>query len=54
MNPIIIRLAAAMGLIIMGLGFYRLVNALLLSRASRKRLGMGNFQVGVPGILYFT
>ena len=38
-----------------GIGLYGLTNHVVLKRASRKGYrGLGNFQYGIPAILYFT
>jgi thioredoxin 1 len=51
---ILSRFIIALGLVALGWGGYRLINWLILGRASRKRLGLETFLPGTPAILYFT
>jgi thioredoxin 1 len=54
MNPELIRLLIAIGLIVFGVGGYFLVNRALLKRANRTQLGLDGLWLNTPAILYFT
>ena len=54
MNPLLLRMLLAVGLILLGIGLYLLLNRVLLSRAGRNNLGLEQFQPGIPAVLYFT
>ena len=54
MNPTLLRLFLAAGIIAVGLGVYTLFNRLLLRRARGSQLGLEGYQPGRPAILYFT
>ena len=54
MNPIWMRTLLALGFTLLGVGLYWLVNRIILSRASKKNLGLETYRPGKPAILYFT
>lgn len=54
MPEFVSRAIWALAIIAMGLLLYWLVNRIILLRARRRTLGLESFQLGNPGILYFT
>lgn len=54
MNDLLIRLLFTLGLIAIGIGAYRMLNAALLARGGGSGVGLEGFLPGRPGILYFT
>lgn len=48
------RMVLALTIVGLGLALYLLTNRVVLARASQKYLGLENFQLGIPAILYFT
>jgi thioredoxin 1 len=49
-----IRLLIAIGLILLGVGGYFLVNRAMIKKANRAQLGLEGLQPNTPAILYFT
>lgn len=54
MNGELIRFLIAVGLILFGVGGYKLLNRVLLQRANRNQLGLEGLRRNTPAILYFT
>ena len=54
MNPLVLRSLIALGLVLLGVGVYWLINRFILYRARRKQLGIEEFIPGKPAVLYFT
>ena len=48
------RALLAVGIVVVGLGVYWLLNRLFLRRVRGRYLGLENLRPGVPAILYFT
>ena len=53
-TEILTRILLALAITGVGVGAYGLANRFLLARSTEKHLGLENFRVGVPAILYFT
>ncbi len=53
-TEILTRTLLALAITGVGVGAYGLANRFLLARSTEKYLGLENFRVGVPAILYFT
>jgi len=54
MNPLLIRVLLTIGLLVLGLGAYWLVNRMIVYRAGRKHNGLEGTIAGKPAVLYFT
>ena len=54
MNPILLRMLIAVGVIAAGIGGYLLINKLILRRAAVRNLGIPGYKIGKPAVLYFT
>lgn len=54
MNPILIRVLIALGVIAAGVGVYLLLNWRILRRAQENALGLESYKMGKPAVLYFT
>lgn len=54
MPEIYLRTFWAVGIITLGLSVYRIVTRIVLMRIRRKSLGLDNYRLGKPTILYFT
>jgi thiol-disulfide isomerase/thioredoxin len=53
-TELLLRLVAAVGIILTGLGLYWLGKRILLARVRGRRLGLETLTPGIPAILYFT
>ena len=54
MSPVLVRLLLAMGIALLGLGIFLAVNRWILRRGAKKILGLEEFRLGRPAVLYFT
>jgi len=54
MSPLLIRAFLALGLLVLGVGVYWLVNRVMLYRAGRQHHGLVGYRPGKPAVLYFT
>jgi thioredoxin 1 len=54
MSETLLRTAWAFGIVLLGLLAYWGFNRLLLLRVRRRTRGLEDFQIGRPGVLYFT